>query len=625
MMKTLKGKISLVYIGLVLLIAFVGIVSALSTVFLRQSVDGLIAENYISISAMENAGKALNAQNVALLDYMEAGDESGIAVFSAQNTLFEQAFGKEKANVTETDEKRIVDSLERDYAEWTREYGVFLNRYGNGQRTAAAEYYRSSMQPQVARIGAELDRITAINQDAMLAKKNAAAANARNSLYLILMVSFLAVTGGFLLSGYFVNRFLQPVHLLTENISKVSAGKLGKRLEVRTGDELEKLVAEFNGMMERLSAYEQSTMGTLMEEKNKSVSIVRSIPDPLIVLDSNFRIVMTNKACDRRFGFDGEKAQGKHFLETIRIGALFDFITDAVKSPETVGEKIFPFDSGEEKSYLNVTVTRIGSGADSPRGCIILMQDVTGFKELERVKTDFVATVSHEFKTPLTSIIMGASMLEGGNLGALSPRQKDVVDAMIEDGERLSGFVNELLEISRLESGKAVYSFEPCSAEAIAEASVRQFMDTARRKDVKITNNIDESLPLIYADFERVTWVFNNLINNALKYTRPGDFITVDAHTEGKFLAVSVKDTGDGIPAEYLDRIFEKYVQVEGRGGGPRGAGIGLSVAKEIVTAHGGTITAESELDAGSTFRFTLPLAGQTREGRNTDGQRTGN
>ena len=624
MMKTLKGKISLVYIGLVLLIAFVGIGSALSTVFLRRSVDGLIAENYISISAMENARKALNAQNVALLDYLEAGDESGISSFTSQNTLFEKAYSREKANVTETDEKVIVESIERDYAEWTRESGVFLSRYGNGQRAAAADYYRATMKPQAQKINSELDKITEINQDAMLAKKNAASANARNSLYMILLVSFVAVTGGFLISGYFVNRFLQPVHLLTENISQVSSGKLGKRLEVKTGDELEKLVAEFNGMIERLATYEQSTMGTLMDEKNKSVSIVRSIPDPLIVLDSNFRIVMTNRACETQFRFDGDKAIGKHFLEAIRDGALFDFITDGVKSSQTVSEKVFSVD-GEEKSYFNVTVTPIGGGGSSARGCIILMQNVTGFKELERVKTDFVATVSHEFKTPLTSIIMGASMLEGGNLGVLNSRQKGVVDAMIEDGERLSGFVTELLEISRLESGKAVYSFEPCSAEAIAQASVRQFMDTAQRKDVKITNNIDENLPLVYADFERVTWVFNNLINNALKYTRPGDFITVDARPEGKFMEISVKDTGDGIPSEYLSRIFEKFVQVKGQSTDAHGAGIGLSVAKEIVTAHGGTITVESELDAGSTFRFTLPLAARNQKGSSADGQRSGN
>lgn len=613
MPKTLKGKISLVYIGLVFLIALVGGVSFLNTLFLRRSVDGLIAENYISISAMESARKALSAQNIAVLNALEAGDESGIDGFSQQNRLFEQAYERERDNVTERGEMDIVDSINQDYLEWTRQFNVFLSLRAGKGHVAATNYYRANMQPQIKKIAANLDRITQINQNAMLAKKSSASTNARDSLYVILIISLLAVAGGFLLSRYLVNRFLQPVHLLTENISQVSAGKLGRRLEVKTGDELEKLIHEFNRMLERLASYEQSTMGTLMEEKNKSVSIVRSIPDPLIVLDSNYRIVMVNRACEQYFRFDGEKALGKHFLEAIRDGALFNFITAGVESLKAVSEKVLSFEN-EENSYFNVTVTKIGNRDTPAKGCIVLMQNVTGFKELERVKTDFVATVSHEFKTPLTSIIMGASMLEGGNLGILDSRQKAVVDAIIEDGERLSGFVNELLEVSRLESGKAVYSFEPCSVGAIAQQSIRQFLDTAQRKNVTITNDIDEDLPLIYADFERVSWVFNNLLSNALKYTRSGDLITIGAQVKGKFVEVSVKDTGDGIPPEYLSRIFEKFVQVKGQDIEARGTGLGLSVSKEIVTAHGGVITVESELDAGSTFRFTLPLAGQSQK-----------
>lgn len=564
---------------------------------------------------MADAKKALNSQNTALLNYLQTGEESYISGFSGQNTLFEQACAREKSNVTEENEENIVNTIQNDYAVWAQNLSILLSRSGREGHDAALRYYRSSMQPQYEAVSAGLEKITQINQNAMLAKKSAAAENARNSLYLIIFVSLLAVVSGFLLSRHYVNRFLQQVHLLTENISKVSAGKLSERLEVHTGDELEKLVSEFNGMMDRLSAYEQSTVGNLMEEKNKTVSIVRSIPDPLVVLDNNYRFVMVNKACERHFHFEGEKAIGKHFLEVIRDGELFRLITAGAESTETVSEKVLSWEADEkEKQYFNIMVTKIGH-AGSVRGCIVLMQNVTEFKELERVKTEFIATVSHEFKTPLTSIIMGASMLEGGNLGLLEPRQKNVVDAIIEDGERLSGFVNELLEVSRLESGKAIYSFEPCSVAAVAQASIRQFLDTARRKNVSIVNDISDDLPPVCADFERITWVFNNLINNALKNTASGDFITVGAEPENKFMKVFVKDTGNGIPPEYLERIFDKFVQVKGQDGETHGTGLGLSVVKEIITAHGGTITVESELDAGSIFRFTLPIAGRNRRG----------
>jgi PAS domain S-box-containing protein len=613
MLKTLNGKISTVYIGLVILIALVGSVSAFNMGNLQNSVNGLMTDNYISISAMEQARAALDGQKYAILQYLDMNDETGLDNYAQQDQTFEKSFQRERADVTESGEQKIVDAIGGDYGELRREIAVFQKIRDTQGKSGAAAYYRKTVEPQIARISKSLEQITTLNQNAMLSKKNSAAAGAKNSLYLILALSLVAVTGGFLLSRYLVNRFLQPVHLLTENISQVNAGKLEKTLDVKTGDEIEKLVHEFNGMIERLSSYEKSTMGTLMEEKNRSVSIVKSISDPLIVLDRNYRVVMVNHACEEFFGFTESKALGKHFLETIRDGELFRFITVSMESDDAVSGKVLHFEK-DKSYYFNVTVTRNAGSDRQNKGCIVLLQNVTGFKELERIKTDFVATVSHEFKTPLTSIIMGASMLEGGNLGILGKEQKTVVDTIIEDGERLSGFVNELLEVSKLESGGAVYSFEPCSIAAIAESSVRQFAETAQRQNVSLANDIDEDLPPVYADFERITWVLNNLLSNALKYTKSGDFITLGARVRGTFMEVTVKDTGDGIPPEYLDRIFDKFVQVKGHDIEARGTGLGLAVSKEIVTAHRGKIQVESELDAGSTFRFTLPLADRHTE-----------
>lgn len=615
MLKTLKGKISLVYIGLVLLIAFVGSISVANLIMLQKSINGLMNENYISISAMEGARDALNQENTAILKYLELNDRAGIDSFYEYNQTFEQQFQRERDNVTEPGEQKIVNAINVDYGEWQHGFALFQNLRDLKGNATAADYYRSTLAPQAEKISQELNQITSLNQAAMLKKKNSAAANAGTSLDIILVISLAAVAGGYLLSRYLVNRFLRPIRLLTDSISEVRAGELNTRLDIKTGDETEKLIHEFNEMIQRLSAYEKSTMGSLMDEKNKSVAIVKSISDPLIVLDSNFKIVMTNKASEEFFEFDETSVLGRHFLEAIREGDFFSFITTSMDSKETVCEKVIYFDKGNGY-YFNVIITKNLDGEDRTKGCIILMQNVTGFKELERIKTDFVATVSHEFKTPLTSIIMGASMLEGGNLGVLNTEQQDVIKAMIEDSEKLSGFVTELLEVSKLESGRAVYTFEPCSLSAIVEGSVRQFSETAQRENVTITNDVDENLAPVYADFERVSWVMNNLLSNALKYTKSGDFITISAKANGDFIEISVKDTGDGIPAEYLDRIFDKFVQVNGHDIEARGTGLGLAVAKEIVSAHRGEISVESELDVGSTFKFTLPVFQRNYTGR---------
>lgn len=615
MFKTLKGKMSLIYTGLVLLIAFVGGTAAFNLLLLQRSVNGLMTDNYISISAMDAARGALNHQNDAILHYLYLNDENGINRYYDYSAGFQKAFQKEKNDVTERGEQIIVNSIDESYNTFMRDFSVFQNIRDSGNKNLAENYYKGTLSPVIDHIDAGLDKITALNQNAMFRKKTAAARSAQVSLYIILAISVAAVSGGFLLSGFLVNRFLHPIHLLTESISRVRAGKLDVRLDIKTGDELEKLIHEFNGMIERLSAYEKSTMGTLMNEKNRSTAIVKSISDPLIVLDGNYKIVMANSACERFFGFDEAEMLGRHFLEAIRNGELFNFISSGYEGGSAVCEKVLYFKK-EKGYYFNVMVTHAtGSGDD---GCIVFMQDVTEFKELEQIKTDFVATVSHEFKTPLTSIIMGASMLDGEGLGTLNGEQHDVVGAMIEDGEKLSGFVNELLEVSKLQSGMAVYSFEPCRISAIADTSFRQFIETAEHKNITLDNNVDENLPPVYADFERVTWVFNNLLSNALKYTKSGDYITVSARQKGNMIETEVKDTGDGIPPEYLNRIFDKFVQVKGHDIEVRGTGLGLSVAREIITAHGGKISVESELDAGSTFRFTLPVfrAGMEGEGQ---------
>jgi signal transduction histidine kinase len=606
-MKTLKGKISLVYIGLVFLIALVGGVSAINMVVLQRSVNGLMTDNYISISAMEGARTALDQQKDAILGYLNLNDETGINQYYEYDQAFQKAFQRERDDVTEPGEQTIVDSVNMNYSDLEREFSLFQNIRDVNGKPAAIDYYTSTVEPQIEKVNTGLDQITSLNQNAMFRKKSTAAEDAGTSLFIILILSMIAVTGGFMLSRYLVNRFLRPIHLLTESISKVRAGELSIKLEVKTGDETEKLIHEFNEMIQRLSSFEKSTMGTLMDEKNKSVVIVKSISDPLIVLDNNYKVVMANLACERFFDFREAETLGKHFLEAIRDGELFNFITGSVETGNAVSEKVMYFEK-DNGYYFNVVITQNSDAGHNRKGCIVLMQNVTGFKELERIKTDFVATVSHEFKTPLTSIIMGASMLEGGNLGIVSEEQMDVVKAIIEDGEKLSGFVTELLEVSKLESGKAVYSFEPCSLSAIIESSVRQFSETAGRENVTIVNDVDENLSRIFSDFERVTWVMNNLLSNALKYTRSGDSITISAKRIGNMIETSVKDTGDGIPSEYLDRIFDKFVQVKGHDIEARGTGLGLAVAKEIITAHRGEISVESEMDAGSTFRFTLPL-----------------
>ncbi|HEY5584649.1 MAG TPA: ATP-binding protein [Ruminiclostridium sp.] len=608
MAKTLKGKISIIYVGLVILIAIVGIAGYVNLYKIEAAVDNLMTDNYKSISAATNMIEAIERQDSAMLIYINVDKQKGIDLFTQNTNDFLKWFSVEGDNVTEKGEQDLVDKIQADYNTFSKLFSE-LQEIKNAQGVAAASvFYDNTVMPQFIIAKQKVKDLSTLNEKAMLASKKNATQKAKEYMSAILIISALAVAGGLIIARFYANRILNPLQILTQSISRVKAGELNQQIIINSNDETNKLAKEFNEMTKRLQTYEKSTLGTLMSEKNKSVAIVKSISDPLLVLDTNYRIILINKACEDFFEVIESKTIGKHYLEVIRNSDIFDQISSMVERSDEHRERILRIHK-EQDYYFNVVITMFKDTESKNKGIIVVLQDVTELKELEKVKTDFVATISHEFKTPLTSIIMAASMLSEGALGELNDEQKEVINSLEEDGEKLSELVNELLELSRIESGRAVYNFAQCSINAIVESSLKMFFDMAQRRNINLINEMDEDLPAIQGDFEKIQWVMNNLISNSLKYTNAGDFITVSAVEKDKNIFVSVKDTGAGIPAQFIDRIFDKFVQVNGRDIEVRGTGLGLSVAKEIISAHKGEIWVKSELDSGSLFTFTLPVA----------------
>jgi signal transduction histidine kinase len=301
----------------------------------------------------------------------------------------------------------------------------------------------------------------------------------------------------------------------------------------------------------------------------------------------------------------------KHFLEGIIDKEIFEFIASTYHSKNETRQKIFSISSNQEDYYFNVIVSTVKDNDAKLSGIVIFFQNVTQLKELEKIRTDFIATISHEFKTPLTSIMMGTDMLMGEGMGLLNADQKQFITAIREDGDSLTKLVNDLLELTRIESGKAVYKFEKYAIDDIIICAMKPFFHLAAQNDVRMYYHCEDALPLVIADFGKITWVLNNLISNALKYTAKGDTISIKTTAGTDKVYVTVKDTGTGIPEEYLEKIFEKFVQVKDGDFELRGTGLGLAVVKEIIKAHAGDIWCESKLDVGSSFTFTLKTTGK--------------
>jgi signal transduction histidine kinase len=204
--------------------------------------------------------------------------------------------------------------------------------------------------------------------------------------------------------------------------------------------------------------------------------------------------------------------------------------------------------------------------------------------------------------------MMGLSLLTDKKIGNTNEKQEKILDTIKEDGENLSSLVNDLLQLSKIESDKAIFNIEKCSIIGIIENCINRFYNQAAAKEVNLYYDAKEKLPKVLADSEKITWTLNNLVSNALKYINAGDEIFIKALVRDKKMFISVSDTGIGISPEYQKKIFDKFVQVKGQDSEIRGTGLGLAISKEIVEAHGGQIWCESKLDVGSTFTFTLPI-----------------
>lgn len=609
MLKTLKAKISIVYIFLVFTIAIVGIVSIFNIYGLSKSINGLMVNNYKSINAVTNMVEAVEEQNSSILVYLYIDKQKGIDSFHKYNDIFNRWYNIEYNNITETGEKEHVSRINELYHRYFRLFSDIQEIRNTEGVDKALEYYNSAIIPVFNSLKQELVLLSSLNEKAMFRNKETVIASASKSMYLITILSAISVIGGFIISKFSINKSLKPVYSLTETMKAVKEGDLAQQAPIISEDEIGELTKEFNNMTKRLQKFEKSTMGKLLTEKNKSIAIVKSILDPLIVLDENYKIILLNKACEKLFNIKEEDAIDKYFLETIRNGDLYDFIYTASKNYDKYGnQKIIKIKTSENTYYFNTVVTTIKDSGANITGIVVLMQNITQLKQLEKTKSTFISTISHEFKTPLTSIMIGASLLEDMQIGNLNPKQQDIIKTIKEEGEKLNLLVTNLLQISKLESKKAVFNMDPASINNVIEEALKTFYEQANIKNISLNYIPNNNLPKVNIDSEKVTWVLNNLISNALKFTKNGGSITIKAFLEDDKMCVSVSDTGIGIPAEYREKIFDRFIQVKDADSELQGTGLGLAIAKEIIEAHGGEIWCESELGQGSTFTFTLPL-----------------
>jgi signal transduction histidine kinase len=302
-------------------------------------------------------------------------------------------------------------------------------------------------------------------------------------------------------------------------------------------------------------------------------------------------------------------------------------VTDFIAEPNII--KLLTADTLQRKEYEQndflLTITRsnntqyfkprqniIQDDQGKIQGVVTIFKDVTQFKNIDRLKSEFISTVSHEFRTPLTSINMAVEILLRKIVGPLNADQLELLQAVKNDTERLIKMVKNLLDMSKLESGELLPAMEEIDTTAIIRSTLEPLKLLFSDKKIQLGLDLPENLPNTVGEAQQISWVISNLINNAVRYTPAGGKITVKAFQQLNFIRIAIIDTGRGIPREAFENIFEKFVQVNEKTDSTSGSvGLGLAIAKKVVEAHGGKIWVESELGQGSVFNFTLPIKGK--------------
>lgn len=564
----------------------------------------IIAHNYDSVIAAQDMKESLERMDSAALFLLLGDRDRALAQFNQHRARFDAAFAKAANNITEPGESQIIEAIRRDRDEYYRRFDVFI---AAGETRQSGNYFQQ-LEPLFNKIRAEGDQLLQLNQQAMLAKSEAAANVARREFLFTLLLAGALVVAGLALAILLASGIVRPVRELTATATKIAGGDLTAKARISSRDEIGLLAAEFNRMAERIQQLRRSDLGRIIVAQQTAEAAIDSLFEPALVTDGEGKITRLNRAAEALFGAKVETI-GKPIAEVARDQRIAMAVSETLRARRSVTSEsaaaAIPISiNGSEQSF-RMRTTPMHDEDGKLLGAVVLLENITHLREVDRFKSEFVNTAAQHLQAPLLNLEMGLHCLITDAAGELTDKQKDILYACREDSERLERLMRDLTDLSRLESGEASPRFAPLNIEEVIQSAVERFRLETDAKGQTLQSDIASNLPSLQADAEQIKRVLDNLLSNAIRHTSRGGEIRITAARRDDYVAVSVADNGHGIPPEYLPHLFNRFLSAPDAQSG--GTGLGLAISKRLIEAHGGQISARSEVGLGTTITFTLP------------------
>lgn len=560
---------------------------------------GLIALFFLN--ELSDKSKVILKDNYKSLKYVAAMrnviDQNQFPLSSTQLAVFRENLKNEGLNITEPGEKVAFQKL-------ATAFNVL-----NGPQSLTIK------ENSIKNLRVALQNIEQVNMKAIYDKNELAnETSSRANLYIMI-----AATLSFIILFTFIVNFpgfvANPLAEFSAAIKQISRKNYKQRLHFENEDEFTELADSFNGMVVKLNEWENSNLSKIKSEKSRIEAIIAQMQDAIIGLNEKGEVLFLNHLAAKLMSLDEDKVIGQNVAELMQKNELLKRII----KPETEDNTLKIYADDKESYFLlenrEIIIpnyeeqdenTLIASSKSA--GSVYTLKNITQFKELDEAKTNFIATVSHELKTPLSSIKMSLKLLNDERVGTMNEEQHELLNHIKEDSDRLLKITSELLDLSQVETGNLKLTFAITKPEEIVSYAVDAVKFQAEQKLIQLVLNCSQNLPDVNADIQKTAWVLVNFLSNALRYSSEKSKVIIDVFQKDKFIEFSVRDFGKGIDEKYQKRLFDRYFQVPTDGQNKSGSGLGLAISKDFIEAENGKIWVVSAIGEGSKFCFSLPV-----------------